>query len=98
MDNPLDGVLRDCSLLLHAIHTEGDTQRMLFLAKQNSLKDLFVTKFLDKLFVWKERSTGVPNVCAFDLIRTCTMYTTLSSMFISLSGLAQSALCLFIGK
>ena len=31
---------------------------MLFLAKQNSSKDLFVTKFLDKLFVWKERYTG----------------------------------------
>ena len=83
----MDGVLRDCSLLLHAIHTEGDTQRMLSLAEQNSLKDLFVIKFLDKLFVSKERSTGVPNVCAFDLIRTCTMYTMLSSMFISLSGL-----------
>ena len=82
MDNPLDGVLRDCSLLLPAIHTEGDIQRMLFLAKQSSLKDHFVTKFLEKLFVCKERSR------AFDLIRSCTMYGMLTSMFISLSGVA----------
>ena len=59
--------MRDCSLLLHVIHTEGDVQRILFQAKQYSPENLFATKFLDTLFVC------VPNVSAVDLIRMCAM-------------------------